>query len=476
MKLFRIISVFLLVCMTLGLISCATVAPSNGGDERREPYTNVPNADGEVTSPGAKPGATDSKDSSGGFFDGIFGDRAEAEDAYMPEGTYAASTGEIMEAPEMEYPAMEAPTGGDDVYMPGKPYVDDQKVYSAGTLTAGEWKDNKNFADWLAVLEKNEGQYAKIAENWGLETTERIVVTIKNGEMPVKNAEVELLDENEQVLWRAVSDAEGRAYLFNNVTKSTQNFTPVYVGGEPKNIRVSAKGEQDMTLTTFYSGESEVAVNLEAKNAPVTLDLMLVVDTTGSMGDELEYLKAELKDVITRVSEAGITNVRTSVNFYRDEGDEYVVRYFGFRDSIDEAVYNMSTQYASGGGDYPEAVHTALENAVYDHAWDEGDSVKLMFLVLDAPPHENPAVMASLQKTVADAAAKGIRIIPILSSGTDGVCETLYRSIALLTGGTYAFLTNHSGVGNPHADQSVGAFNVEKLNDLMVRVITEYCQ
>lgn len=474
MKLFRIISVFLLVCMTLSLFSCANVAPSGDGD-RRAPITSVPNGDGEVTSPGTKPGATDSKGSSaGGFFDGIFGGKAEAEDAYMPEGTYAASTEGVM-----EYPAMDAPTGADDVYFTGAPsgiYGDDQKVYSAGTLTAGEWKDNKNFADWLAVLEKNEGQYAKIAESWGLETTERVVVTVKNGEMPVKNAEVELLDENQQVLWRAVSDAEGKAYLFNNVTKSTQDFTPVYVGGEPKHIRVSARGDQDMTLTTFYSGESEIAVNLEAKNAPVTLDLMLVVDTTGSMGDELEYLKAELKDVITRVSEAGITNVRTSVNFYRDEGDEYVVRYFGFRDSIDEAVYNMSTQYASGGGDYPEAVHTALENAVYDHAWDEGDSVKLMFLVLDAPPHENPAVMTSLQKTVADAAAKGIRIIPVLSSGTDGVCETLYRSIALLTGGTYAFLTNHSGIGNPHADQSVGAFNVEKLNDLMVRVITEYCQ
>lgn len=460
MKLFKVVSVFLLACMMLGLISCASDMPSNGGD-RREPITNVPNGDGEVTGLYTAPGASDGKEvAMGGIFEGIFGGKDMAADAPAAEATG-----------EAEF------SGKYDSMLPDGFYVgDDQTVYSAGTLTAGEWKDNKNFTDWLAVLEKNEGQYAKIAESWGLETTERVVVTVKNGEIPVKNAEVELLDENEQVLWRAVSDAEGKAYLFNNVTQSNQDFTPVYVGGEPKHIRVSASGEQNMTLTTFYSGENEIAVNLEAKNAPVTLDLMLVVDTTGSMGDELEYLKAELKDVITRISDAGITNVRTSVNFYRDEGDEYIVRYFGFRDSIDEAVYNMSTQYASGGGDYPEAVHTALENAVYDHAWDEGDSVKLMFLVLDAPPHDDSAVKASLQKTVADAAAKGIRIIPILSSGTDGVCETLYRSMALLTGGTYAFLTNHSGIGNPHAEQSVGAFNVEKLNDLMVRVIGEYCQ
>ena len=467
MKLFRIISVFLLVCMALGMISCAGDISTGNIGGNRDIISAVPNEDGEIT--GSAASASDGKGASGGLFGGIFkSEMAEAPSASAPAEDYYYAD-DMAEAEIAEDAIMPVAPGG--IY-PG----DDQKVYSAGTLTAGEWKDNKNFADWLDVLAKNDREYAKIIESWGLESDERIAVSVKNGDTPVKNADVELLDGNEQVLWRAVSDAEGMAYLFTNVTGSTQEFSPIYKGGLPQYIRVSARGTQDMVLMTAYNGESEVAINIEGVNAPIKLDLMLVVDTTGSMGDELEYLKAELKDVITRVGEAGVTAVRTSVNFYRDEGDEYVVRYFGFRDSIDEAVYNMSLQYSSGGGDYPEAVHTALENAVYDHAWDEGDSVKLMFLVLDAPPHENGEVKASLQKTIADAASRGIRIIPVLSSGTDGVCEALYRSMAILTGGTYAFLTNHSGIGNPHAEQSVGGYNVEKLNDLMVRVITEYCK
>ena len=44
-----------------------------------------------------------------------------------------------------------------------------------------------------------------------------------------------------------------------------------------------------------------------------------------------------------------------------------------------------------------------------------------------------------------------------------------------MTGGTFAFLTDHSGIGNPHTEQNVGEFTVEKLNDLMVRIITQFC-
>jgi hypothetical protein len=49
------------------------------------------------------------------------------------------------------------------------------------------------------------------------------------------------------------------------------------------------------------------------------------------------------------------------------------------------------------------------------------------------------------------------------------------RFLAVATGGTYSFLTDHSGIGNPHLDPSptIGAFKVERLNDLLVRVISE---
>ena len=90
------------------------------------------------------------------------------------------------------------------------------------------------------------------------------------------------------------------------------------------------------------------------------LDLMFTIDTTGSMGDELQYIKEELKDVVLRLD----TNVRLSCNYYRDTTDTYTVKPFPFTTNIDKAVGQISRQYASGGGDDPEAVDLALLDSI----------------------------------------------------------------------------------------------------------------
>ncbi len=201
-----------------------------------------------------------------------------------------------------------------------------------------------------------------------------------------------------------------------------------------------------------------------------------MVDTTGSMGDELEYLKEELLDVIDRVSsENSGMKIRLSVNFYRDEGDEYVVRYFAFTDDIDAALSDLEEQYSSGGGDTPEAVDTALDNAINGHDWSE-ESVKLLFFVLDAPPHsDRQGSVESIYSSISKAAELGVRIIPVSSSGVDTETEFIMRTAAAVTGGTYTFLTDDSGIGNPHLEPTIGEYQVEMLNELMIRLINEYC-
>ena len=205
---------------------------------------------------------------------------------------------------------------------------------------------------------------------------------------------------------------------------------------------------------------------------------MLMIDTTGSMGDELEYIKAELYDVVERVAKADESlSIRVSVNFYRDEEDDYVVKYYDFRTDINDCIAQLKEQHADGGGDFPEAVHTALDNAVAGHKWRE-EAVKICFIVLDAPPHsesEIQGVNAELLKTVKAAAEQGIRIIPVASSGVDGETEFLLRSYALMTGGTYVFITDDSGVGYGHKEAEVGEHTVEYLNECMIRIVCEYC-
>lgn len=333
---------------------------------------------------------------------------------------------------------------------------------AAGTLTAGARDDNRN---WDAFLD-NAGQlWGGHMADWGLFPTRRVEVLVTAQGEGVQGAQISLR-AGESILWEAVSDYEGRAFLFYGLD-----------GTEPLPDGVSAAiPDGGETAVALEQGQETVALELPAapEQAGKQVDVMFVVDTTGSMSDELDYLKAELEHVMLRAGEElANASFRLSVNFYRDEGDEYVVRYFRFHDELSQAVENLRAQSANGGGDYPEAVDQALDNAVNGHAWEE-DAVKILFLVLDAPPHLNEETAASLHSTLAQAAAMGIRIIPVASSGVDEETEFLTRTAAALTGGTYTFLTDDSGVGNSHKAPTNIDYQTEPLNQLLLRLILLY--
>ena len=100
----------------------------------------------------------------------------------------------------------------------------------------------------------------------------------------------------------------------------------------------------------------------------------------------------------------------------------------------------------------------------------------LAFLLLDAPPHHNQEVMESIRKSIETYAANGIKLIPIAASGIDKNTEFLLRLMAIFTDGTYVFITNHSGIGNDHIEPTIGQYQVELLNELIVRLIGEYTE
>ena len=70
--------------------------------------------------------------------------------------------------------------------------------------------------------------------------------------------------------------------------------------------------------------------------------------------------------------------------------------------------------------------------------------------------------------------AQGIKVIPVASSGVDKETEFLLRMLAITSGGEYVFLTDDSGIGGSHIEPTIGAHEVEKLNDLMVRLVQKY--
>lgn len=339
----------------------------------------------------------------------------------------------------------------------------------AGQLTAAEWSDKDHFDAWLKKCGLDENQKKGIFWNyahdsvWSLLWGNRYVFHVVDSEnKPVEGVSLSIELEGTRVLYSGVSDAKGMAYLFANV---------------PEDANVTLKASYDgKTTIVNWTGENEQTIVLDdvSKKQDI-VEIMFVIDTTGSMGDELRYLQAEIDDVIGRVQDSlPNTTIRIALLFYRDKGDEYVTRYFDFNENVDVVKKNLNDQKAYGGGDYPEAVHTALSEAV-SKQWSSGNVTRLLFHVLDAPPHPTDSVAKEYRDALYSASKQGIRIIPVASSGVNKETEYLLRMEALLTGGTYTFLTDDSGIGNGHLEPTIDdEYVVELLNSMLVRLIKEY--
>jgi hypothetical protein len=205
------------------------------------------------------------------------------------------------------------------------------------------------------------------------------------------------------------------------------------------------------------------------------VDIAIVVDATGSMQDEIDYLKSDLNDVVFKSKEISKTlNLRFANIFYRDHGDEYLTQTQDFTNVLSESIAFTSEHNAAGGGDEEESVEIALDSAINKLSWNPDTRTKILFLVLDASPHNTYEIQDKIQKFCNQASEKGIRIVPVTGSGTNKNAEYFMRCLALATNGTYTFLTDHSAIGGTHLKPSTDSYQVEVLNDLLVRIIKSY--
>jgi hypothetical protein len=340
----------------------------------------------------------------------------------------------------------------------------------AGQLTAGEVNDFGKWDMWHDIGGEDLARYHDI---WQLYARHRYAVLLGYpGGTPAAGIPVALHDRKGRELWRSVTDNTGRAELWAGLFPSQQaqwtNLTLVADPG-PAEVRVAA---------TAFSGEQGRIQYLELPGpcyATTAIDIAYVVDATGSMSDEIAFLQAELADVIGRIKDSLPTaDLQLGSVFYRDQGDDYLTRISPFSHKIGQTVAFIKGQQAGGGGDTPEAVEDALIAAVDSLAWRPDAMAKLLFLVLDAPPHSGTANLDKLHAVTRRAAARGIRIVPVACSGIDKSTEYLLRNLALATNGTYTFLTDDSGIGNPHIEPTTDLYEVEKLNDLLVRLSIQF--
>ena len=394
---------------------------------------------------------------------GMTGGDKHAPEGGRPSGGYDDSKG--------DYEKPSDPTAGDS----GKDSSSDQEqeiILPAGQLTAGAHNDNDSYDDWLKLFYKGQGsndsgRFADKIGYFDLYSLDRVKVTVKSGAKPVEQAYVTCISDDQKVLFNAMTDANGVAYLFPNAESGK-----VVVELADQNLSVKK-------TVDFGADNRDINVDIE-KEAPAKnnlIQLMFVVDATGSMGDEMSYLTAELGDVIKRVVKNNGVKIDLGFLFYRDDCDSQKFFDVEFRDVTEEANYLemqkiLAKQRAVGGGDYPEALDEALLMAV-NKKW-AANATKIIFNVLDAPCHEKTENIKNYSSAINAAAAKGIRICPVMASGADMLTEYLIRQAAILTGGTFTFITDDSGIGGSHYDPDLPNVVIERLNDLLVRLVDGY--
>jgi PKD repeat protein len=190
-----------------------------------------------------------------------------------------------------------------------------------------------------------------------------------------------------------------------------------------------------------------------------TLDLAFVVDTTGSMGDDIAAVKAAAADIVGRLTERGV-NYRIGIVTFNDPASltQVVLPFSADQPTI---VSRLNSLSAGGGADDPETVYSGLMAAVGKLAW-RSNVPRALILMGDAPPKDpepdtgytlaqvtaaakagrigvsTAAAQAGLLSTAAPQPAltpDSIRIYPVLI-GSDPSARQSFQALADQTGGS----------------------------------------
>lgn len=225
----------------------------------------------------------------------------------------------------------------------------------------------------------------------------------------------------------------------------------------------------------FASSDLDAAhTKFEQRATNSLIDAALVIDTTGSMSDELRYLTAEFGAISSAIAAKYPSAAqRWALVVYRDTpdtdpGDSYVVKSYDFTSDMQAFASTVGAQTASGGGDYPESPEQGLEK-LPTLSWRTTPGVaRVAFWVGDAPQHTYRA--AQMKQAILDVQAAGVHVYPVSASGTDDLLELTMRTTAVMTGGRYLFLTDDSGVGDTHKIPEIPCYYVTRLEKALVRV------
>jgi Mg-chelatase subunit ChlD len=183
-------------------------------------------------------------------------------------------------------------------------------------------------------------------------------------------------------------------------------------------------------------------------NTKPTLEMVFVLDTTASMGGLIEGAKQRIWGIVNDVMQSSAhPAVRIGLVAYRDRGDQYVTQVLPLTEDLDKVYTTLMDYNAAGGGDAPEDVRSALADGVSKAGWSQAapNLAQIIFLVGDAPPHDEYDDVADTLTTAANAVQKGMTINTI-QCGTSGETTRVWQIIAQRGQGQYFAIAQDGAV------------------------------
>jgi len=224
-----------------------------------------------------------------------------------------------------------------------------------------------------------------------------------------------------------------------------------------------------IVLADQQEEEEVIEEPIEPIVEPPKLDLVFVIDTTGSMSDEIREVKMHIKNIIEEI-ENGNPKPDIMIGFvvYRDYKDQEKKK-FDLTTDIEAAKQFLDELEASGGGDYKETVTVGLDIGINDMNWREVDgnsdgeiiyddqqnpiytsteNRRMIFLIGDAAPRTKPfeddqgntQTPKNYKENIEDAKDKGIYVYTVSGSGMDSEGIEIWKEIAEETNAAYEAL------------------------------------
>ena len=169
------------------------------------------------------------------------------------------------------------------------------------------------------------------------------------------------------------------------------------------------------------------------------LDLVFLLDTTGSMSGELTEAKSRVRQIASALTEADPSRtIRVGVVAYRDRTDAYITQVSPLDADIEVSFRALAGLTASGGGDGPEDVLSGMHSALHEVGWSaDPETQRQVFLIGDAPPHLDYTDHHDPDALLAQAREMGVVFHAIGCRSLSGSGRDFFRRVAYETEGRY---------------------------------------